>query len=146
MVLVFLTTRFSDYYYRFNAEGSLSNASACGNETASERPMMQKFIVESVDYLAREYHLDGFRFDLMAIHDIETMNAVRERLDAIDPKIFVYGEGWKAGDSPLPDEQLALKVNVPKLNGVAAFSDEIRDGLKGPWHDWEAPGFVSGKR
>ncbi len=132
------------YYYRQNADGSLSDASACGNETASERPMMRKFILQSVEYWVREYHIDGFRFDLMGIHDIETMNEVSTRLRNIDPSIFVYGEGWKAGSSPIPDEQLALKKNVPKLKHVAAFSDEIRDGIKGSWNDWESPGFASG--
>ena len=132
------------YYYRTNQDGTLSNASACGNETASERPMMRKYIRESVDYWVKQYHVDGFRFDLMGIHDVETMNIVSQHLTNIDPTIFVYGEGWKAGSSPINDEQLALKKNVPKLQSVAAFSDEIRDGLKGSWHDWEAPGYVSG--
>ena len=133
-----------DYYYRQNEDGTLSDASACGNETASERPMMRKFILESVAYWVNEYHIDGFRFDLMGIHDIVTMNQVSQQLREIDPTLFVYGEGWKAGSSPLPDEQLALKKNVPELEAVAAFSDEIRDGIKGAWNDWESPGFVSG--
>ena len=98
------------YYYRHNDDGSFSNASGCGNETASERAMVRKFIVESVKYWAEEYHLDGFRFDLMAIHDIETMNAVADALNEIDPSIIVYGEGWTAGDSPLPVERRALKA------------------------------------
>ena len=132
------------YFYRTNEDGTLSNASACGNETASERPMMRKYIIESVEYWAKEYHIDGFRFDLMGIHDVETMNEVSDHLQKIDPTIFIYGEGWKAGSSPLSDDRLALKINVPKLKSVAAFSDEIRDGIKGPWHDWESPGFVSG--
>ncbi|MDX1478045.1 MAG: type I pullulanase [Saprospiraceae bacterium] len=132
------------YYYRQNPDGSLSNASACGNETASERPMMRKYILESVEYWVREYHFDGFRFDLMGIHDIVTMQAVAERLHQIDPTLFIYGEGWKAGASPLPDSLLALKANMPKLRGIAAFSDELRDGVKGSWHDWEEAGFVSG--
>lgn len=134
------------YYYRTNEDGSLSNASACGNETASERPMMRKYIIESVDYWVNEYHIDGFRFDLMGIHDVKTMNMVSAHVQNIDPTIFVYGEGWKAGSSPLADQDLALKSNVPRLKNVAAFSDEIRDGLKGSWHDWKAPGFVSGNR
>ena len=100
------------YYYRQNSEGGFSNASACGNETASERPMMRKFIIESVCYWAEEYHINGFRFDLMGIHDIETMNEVRKALHKIDPTIVIYGEGWTAGDSPLPAEQQALKSNT----------------------------------
>ena len=133
-----------EYYYRYNEDGSLSDASACGNETASERPMMRKYMLESVKYWIEEYHLDGFRFDLMGIHDVETMNQISSLARSIDPSIFVYGEGWKAGSSPLPDSLLALKSSMPNVQHVAAFSDEIRDGLKGSWNDWEAPGFVSG--
>ncbi len=119
------------YYYRQNEEGGFSDASACGNETASERPMVRKFMIESVKHWVEEYHLDGFRFDLMGIHDIETMNQIAETLHAIDPTIFIYGEGWTAGSSPLSEEQQALKKNTIKLRGVAAFSDDIRDGIKG---------------
>ncbi|MEZ5043908.1 MAG: type I pullulanase [Saprospiraceae bacterium] len=132
------------YYYRQNEEGGFSNASACGNETASERPMMRKFIVESVKYWAQEYHIDGFRFDLMGIHDITTMNAVTSALDAIDPSLFVYGEGWTAGASPLPDSTKAIKANVMKLDRVAAFSDDIRDAIKGHVFTHDAKAFVSG--
>lgn len=133
------------YYYRQNADGSFSNASACGNETASDRPMMRKFIIESVKYWAQEYHIDGFRFDLMGIHDIETMNQVSEALHAIDPTIFIYGEGWTAGGSPLPDSLRALKANVLKLNKVAAFSDDIRDAIKGHVFTPTEKGYISGK-
>ena len=119
------------YYYRFNEDGSFSNASGCGNETASERPMMRKFMLESMKYWIEEYHLDGFRVDLMGIHDIETMNIIAKELHEIDPSIFVYGEGWTAGDSPLPVEQRSLKANAPQLNGIAVFSDDLRDALKG---------------
>ncbi len=132
------------YYYRQNAEGGFSNASACGNEIASERPMVRQFIVNSVKHWVKNYHIDGFRFDLMGIHDIETMQAVRAALDEIDPNIFVYGEGWLAGDSPLAEDKRATKANVSQLNGVAAFSDEIRDGLKGHVFTQDARGFVSG--
>ena len=107
------------YYYRQNAEGGFSDASACGNETASERAMMRKYMIESVQYWANEYHLDGFRFDLMGIHDMETMNDVSAAVRAIDPSIFVYGEGWTAGSSPLPYEQQALKANTYKMKNVA---------------------------
>ena len=133
------------YYYRMNSDGSYSNASACGNETASEKDMMRRFMIESVLYWVREYHIDGFRFDLMGIHDIETMNAISEALHEEKPDIFIYGEGWKAGDSPLPDSSLALKNNVSKLKNIAAFSDEMRDGLKGHVFSPEKRGFISGE-
>ncbi len=133
------------YYYRLNDDGTLSDASACGNETASERPMMRKFMIESVMYWAEEYHLDGFRFDLMGIHDIETMNQISASLHDLDPSIFVYGEGWAAGDSPLPEDFRAVKKNTPQLNAIAAFSDDIRDGLKGHVFTHDARAFISGK-
>lgn len=133
------------YYYRQNSDGDFSDASACGNETASERAMMRKFMVESVKYWVEEYHLDGFRFDLMGIHDIETMNLISEELRAIDPTIFIYGEGWTAGSSPLPEADQALKANTTNLVDVAAFSDDMRDGLKGSVFEHEDRGFVSQK-
>jgi pullulanase len=133
-----------DYFYRMNADSTWSNASGCGNETASERAMMRKFIIESVVYWASEYHIDGFRFDLMGIHDIETMNEVRAALDKIDPSIFVYGEGWTAANSPLSEEKRAVKKNAKQLENIAVFSDDIRDALKGSWMHSEIPGFVSG--
>lgn len=133
------------YYYRQNETGGFSNASACGNETASERLMVRKYMLESVKYWATEYHVDGFRFDLMGIHDIETMNELSDALHAIDPSIFIYGEGWTAGGSPLPDSLKALKANVPKLKGVAAFSDDIRDAIKGHVFTPTQKGFCSGR-
>ena len=132
------------YFYRHNLDGTYSNGTACGNETASEQAMMRKFMVESVAYWAKEYHLDGFRFDLMGVHDIETMNAISNTLHKIDPTIFIYGEGWTAGASPLPEDQRAVKKNTFKLKEIAAFSDDIRDGLKGGFSDVKAKGFVSG--
>jgi len=132
------------YFYRHNPDGSYSNGTGCGNETASEQPMMRKFMMESVLYWAREYHIDGFRFDLMGIHDIKTMNAISDTLHSINPSIVIYGEGWTAGASPYPEDKRAVKKNVLKLNEVAAFSDDIRDGLKGGWSDVKAKGFVSG--
>lgn len=132
------------YFYRMNADSTWSNASGCGNETASERPMMRKFIIESVVHWATEYHIDGFRFDLMGIHDIETMNEIRAALDKIDPTIFIYGEGWTAGSSPLAEEKRAIKKNAKQLENIAVFSDDIRDALKGSWMHAEIPGFVSG--
>ncbi len=133
------------YFYRHRADGSYSDASGCGNETASEREMMREFIVNSVKYWAKEYHIDGFRFDLMAIHDIETMNEVAAELKKINPSIFVYGEGWTAGDSPLPAERRALKENVAKMDGIAVFSDDIRDAVKGHYSKAEDRGFATAK-
>ena len=133
------------YYYRHRPDGSYSDASGCGNETASERAQMSDFIVNSVKYWADEYHIDGFRFDLMAIHDTETMNRVARELKEINPSIFVYGEGWTAGDSPLPADRRALKENVSKMEGIAVFSDDIRDAIKGHYSDAADPGFATGK-
>ena len=133
------------YYYRHKSDCSYSDASACGNETASDRAQMRDFIVNSVKYWAKEYHIDGFRFDLMAIHDIETMNAVTAALKEINPDIFVYGEGWTASDSPLPVERRALKENVSKMPDVAVFSDDIRDAVKGHYSNASDRGFATGK-
>lgn len=132
------------YFYRQNPDGSYSNGSGCGNETASEREMVRHYIIESVKFWAKEYHIDGFRFDLMGIHDIETMNRLREELLKIDPTIFVYGEGWLADDSPLPFEQRAIKEHVSQMEGIAVFNDEFRDGLKGSTFDEQEPGYASG--
>lgn len=131
-------------YYRYTADGKPSNGSGCGNETASEKPLMRQFILESVKYWVDEYHIDGFRFDLMGVHDIETMNEVRKELSAIDPQIFIYGEGWSAGTCAIPTEQLAIKANTPKLPGIAAFSDDLRDALRGPFSDDHQAGFLGG--
>ena len=133
------------YFYRHREDGTYSDASGCGNETASERPMMSDYIVNSVKYWADEYHIDGFRFDLMAIHDTETMNRVAKELKEINPDIFVYGEGWTAGDSPLPVEKRALKENVSKMEGIAVFSDDIRDAIKGHYSNAADRGFATGK-
>lgn len=133
------------YYHRHNDDGSYSDASGCGNETASERQQMRNFIVNSVKYWAKEYHIDGFRFDLMAIHDTETMNEVAAELKKINPSIFVYGEGWTAGNSPLAVERRALKENVSKMKDVAVFSDDIRDAVKGHYSKAGDRGFATGK-
>ncbi len=133
------------YYYRHRADGSYSDASGCGNETASERQQMRNYIINSVKYWATEYHIDGFRFDLMAIHDTETMNEVAKALKEINPSIFVYGEGWTAGDSPLPVERRALKENVSKMPQIAVFSDDIRDAIKGHYSNAADRGFATGK-
>jgi pullulanase len=132
------------YFYRMNADSTWSNASGCGNETASERAMMRKFMIESVLYWVTEYHVDGFRFDLMGVHDIETMNAIRYALDKIDPTIFMYGEGWTAGNSPLAEDKRAVKKNAKELGNIAVFSDDIREALRGSWMHSQIPGFVSG--
>ncbi|MEO5890157.1 MAG: type I pullulanase, partial [Ferruginibacter sp.] len=132
------------YYYRHKKDGSFSNATACGNETASEMPMMRRFMLESVLYWVKEYHVDGFRFDLMGVHDIETMNSISAALHKIKPGILLYGEGWTAGDSPLPDSLRAIKKNAAKLEGIAVFSDDIRDGIKGSVFDLKEKGFVAG--
>jgi pullulanase len=133
------------YYYRHTKDGAFSDATACGNETASERPMMRKFMLESLKYWVREYHIDGFRFDLMGVHDIETMNIIAGELRKIRPGILLYGEGWTAGPSPLPDTLRALKKYAYRLSNIAVFSDDIRDGLKGSVFVNEERGFATGK-
>ena len=132
------------YYYRHTKDGRWSDAASCGNETASERAMMRKFMIESCKYWVREYHVDGFRFDLMGIHDLETMNLLSAELKQINPDIIIYGEGWTAGESPLPEAQRALKKNTKKLHLISAFSDDIRDGLKGSVFVDDSKGFVNG--
>ena len=119
------------YFYRYNADGSLSNGSGCGNEVASEKEMARRYIVESVKYWAKEYRIDGFRFDLMGLHDIETMNKIRSELDEIDPNIFLYGEGWIVGSSALPSNQRSVKGNGLNFPSIAVFSDDIRNAIKG---------------
>jgi pullulanase len=133
------------YYYRQTLDGKFSNATACGNETASERAMMRKFMVESLSYWVKEYHIDGFRIDLMGVHDIVTMNLISKELHKIKPGILIYGEGWTAGSSPLPDSMRAVKANAAKLDRIAVFSDDIRDGIKGSVFRNEDRGFASGK-
>ena len=128
-----------DYFYRKTADGNYSNGSGCGNETASEREFVRAYIVESVKYWVEEYHIDGFRFDLMGVHDIATMNAVRRELPS---DIFIYGEGWSAGGCAIPNEELAMKANISRMPGIAAFSDEIRDGLRGPWDGDDKAAFL----
>lgn len=132
------------YFFRHNADGSPANASGCGNETASETEKFREYMVESIEYWMKEYHVDGFRFDLMGIHDIETMNLVRQKAQSIDPNVVLYGEGWAAASPVLPANQLAMKVNTPQLGGIAAFCDEIRDGLRGSWSDNDEGAFLIG--
>ena len=135
---------FPKAYYRYTADGKPSNGSGCGNETASEKPLMRQFILESMKYWTTEYHIDGFRVDLMGIHDIETMNLIRKELTVIDPNIFIYGEGWTAGTCAYPTEKLALKAHIKQMSGIAAFSDELRDALRGPFSDDKQAAFLGG--
>jgi len=133
-----------DYYYRMDENG-YSNGSGCGNELASERPMVSKYIIDSLKYWAKEYHIDGFRFDLMGCLDIKTMEKAAQELKAINPSIILYGEGWMGGSSLLDWREAALKVNIPKFHGVGVFSDDIRDAIKGSVFGHMDTGFVSGK-
>ncbi len=133
------------YFFRQKADGTAANGSGCGNETASERTMVRKYMIESVLHWVKEYHIDGFRFDLMGIHDIETMNQIRAALNNVDPTIFVYGEGWAAEAPAYDADKLAMKVNTHLIPGVAAFSDEFRDGLRGSWQDDSKGAFVVGE-
>lgn len=126
---------YPDMYYRKTADGKYSDGSGCGNETASEKPLMREFMLESVKYWIDEYHIDGFRFDLMGVHDIETMQQIRAEVNKIDPSIYIYGEGWSAGSCAYPVDKLAMKANAQQLNGIAAFSDDMRDALRGPFSD-----------
>lgn len=136
---------YPDYFYRKTAEGKYSDGSGCGNETASEKPLMREFMKESVEYWIKEYHIDGFRFDLMGVHDIETMNEIRAMVDQIDPSIYIYGEGWSAGSCAYPQEKLAIKANAKQLNGIGAFCDDMRDALRGPFSDDHKGGFLIGE-
>ncbi|MCW1239094.1 type I pullulanase [Bacillus pretiosus] len=132
------------YYYRYNEDGTFANGTGVGNDTASERKMMRKFIVDSVTYWAKEYNLDGFRFDLMGIHDYETMNEIRKAVNQIDPSIILHGEGWDL-NTPLAAELKANQKNAEKMKGIAHFNDNIRDGLKGSVFEEKENGFVNGK-
>ena len=135
-----------DCYYRKWADGSFSNGSGCGNEISSERPMVRKFIVESVLYWVNEYHIDGFRFDLMGLTDMDTMKLIRNELDKIDKSLTLYGEGWTGGASPLPMDLASTKFNVPKYGDaqIAVFSDDMRDGVKGHVFNVKECGFANG--
>lgn len=133
------------YFHRINADGTWSDGSGCGNDVASERAMVSKYIVDSVTYWAREYHVDGFRFDLVGLTDVDTINAIRASLNEIDPSIIMYGEGWDmATDVTKPDVKLAIQENAPEMEGMALFSDNIRDGIKGSVFEAEEPGYVNG--
>lgn len=131
------------YYYRYNEDGSLADGTGVGNDTASDRKMMRKFMVDSVKYWAEEYNLDGFRFDLMGIHDVETMNAIRKAVNETDPSIILHGEGWDL-NTPLAPELKADQKNAYKMPGIAHFNDNIRDGLKGSAFEEKDNGFING--
>lgn len=135
---------YPDYFFRKNAEGKYSDGSGCGNETASDKELMREFMKESVAYWVNEYHIDGFRFDLMGVHDIETMNEIHDVVAQIDPTIYIYGEGWSAGSCAYPQDKLAIKANARQLNGIGAFSDDMRDALRGPFSDDTKGGFLAG--
>lgn len=135
---------YPDMYYRKTADGKYSDGSGCGNETASEKPLMREFMLESVKYWIDEYHIDGFRFDLMGVHDIETMQQIRAEVNKIDPSIYIYGEGWSAGSCAYPVDKLAMKANAQQLNGIGAFSDDMRDALRGPFSDDQKGALLAG--
>ncbi len=139
------------YYYRYTSAGVNSNGSGCGNETASEREMFRKYMVDSVTYWAKEYHIDGFRFDLMALHDTDTMQAIEQALHAINPECLIYGEGWTGGTTTLMANRQTTQANINKITAsegaigaVAVFNDAIRDGLKGSVFDSKDTGYVNG--
>ena len=131
-----------DVFYRKNDKGEYSDGSGCGNETASENPLMRQYMIESFKYWADEYHLDGFRVDLMGVHDIATMNLIRE---ALPKNVLIYGEGWSAGSCAYPVEKLAMKANIYQMPGIAAFSDEMRDAIRGPFSDDHQSAFLAAK-
>lgn len=132
------------YFYRQKPDGSFSDATGCGNEIATERFMVRKFIIDSLCYWLREYHIDGFRFDLMGTFDIETMQQIRSEIDKINPHALLYGEGWTAGHSPMDEEYRAVKKNILQMPGIAAFSDDMRDALKGNNSNRRTRGFING--
>lgn len=132
------------YFYRQKPDGSFANASGCGNELASEREMVRKFMVDSLKYWVEEYHIDGFRFDLMGIFDLTTMKTIQDELFALKPEILLYGEGWTADVSPLPEMYRAVKMNISQLPGIGIFNDDFRDALKGNHGNKRSKGFVSG--
>lgn len=146
---VYTTSNFSQelivpgYWFRTDESGNLTNGSGVGNDVASERPMVRKFIVYSVKYWASEYNFDGFRFDLMGLMDIQTINEVSAELKKIDSTIIIIGEGWDMGT--LPAELRANQKNISKLNNVAHFNDQIRDGIKGSVFTPADPGWATGK-
>ncbi|MCM1236809.1 MAG: type I pullulanase, partial [Ruminococcus flavefaciens] len=144
------------YYYRFTSAGAPSNGSGCGNETASERAMFRKFMVDSVKYWQSEYNVDGFRFDLMGLHDITTMQEIETAVHSVNPKALIYGEGWTGGSTTLSGNEQSVLSNLRKLNaavggeegnhtnGIAMFNDALRDAVKGSVFDIDEVGFATG--
>jgi len=135
------------YYHRFNEKGAWSNGSGCGNDTASEHLMFRKYMIDSVVYWAKEYHIDGFRFDLMGLHDVDTMNAIRDALDKLEggEKILMYGEGWSIGTCAEPGTVMATQLNMNRLSDrIGAFNDGIRDGIKGSNFNVKEGGYIQG--
>lgn len=132
------------YFYRQKQDGTFANASGCGNEIATERTMVRKYIVDSLKYWTQEFHIDGFRFDLMGIYDLQTMQMIRAGLTQLNPQIILYGEGWTADVSPMPEQLRAVKFNTPQLPGIASFNDDFRDAIKGNYESKKSKGFVSG--
>lgn len=133
-----------DYYFRLNSEGLFADGSDCGNETASDHIMFRRFMITSLEAWSKLYHIDGFRFDLMAIHDLTTMNAIAKALRALNPNTILYGEGWHAGGCVLPEDQQALKRHAYLMDDVAVFNDNIRDGVKGYVFKASKAGFING--
>ena len=141
-----------DTFYRKNPDGSWSNGSGCGNETASDRDIMRAYMKASVKYWMEEYGIDGFRFDLMGVHDIETMNAIADMVEEMNPSdnryllpnVLLYGEGWSAGACAYPNDKLGMKANMQQMPKIAAFSDDLRDALRGPWDGDDKAAFLGG--
>ena len=132
------------YYFRYNANGTASNGSGCGNDTASEMPMFRKFMIDSTEFWASEYKLGGFRFDLMGLHDIETMNQLVDNLQTINPNIVVYGEPWTAASTAVSGSTiLAGQANMSQYDGYGAFNDKIRDGVRGSVFDASGTGWAT---
>lgn len=132
-----------NYYYRM-IDGKYSNASGTGNETASERAMVRKLMIDSLKYWVTEYHIDGFRFDLMGVHDTETMQLIDAELRKINPDIILYGEGWTGGSSPLAEGKRLVKANILDVDRIGAFNDDFRDGIKGHVFNSKEAGFANG--
>lgn len=138
------------YYYRQDENGKYTDGSACGNDTASDREMYRRYMIDSVMYWANEYHIDGFRFDLMGLHDVETMNKIRAAVNTIEgygKEMIIYGEPWSAGPSGfregvVPADKKAINELAP---GITVFNDDIRDAVKGPFNKLDVPGYVNGK-
>ena len=132
------------YFYRQKPDGSFANASGCGSEIATERAMVRKFIIDSLKYWVQEFHIDGFRFDLMGVYDLYTMQEIRREMDKFADGILLYGEGWTADESPMKEDLRAVKKNIPKMPGIAGFNDDIRDALSGHSYAKRPKGYISG--